>query len=51
MASVAAVRVSPEGGVANHNSPPSIDRQQAAATSAIVRNAAHSSVIGGIREV
>jgi hypothetical protein len=49
MASVAAGRVSPEGGVANHSSPPSHDRQQAAATSAIVRKAPQSSIIGGFR--
>jgi hypothetical protein len=50
MASVAAARVSPDGGVANHSSPPRHDKQQAPATSTIVRKAPRISVIGGLRD-
>ena len=49
IASVAAGCVSAIGGVANHNSPPSHDTQQAAAATASVRKARRSSVIAGLQ--
>jgi hypothetical protein len=49
MASVAAARVSATGGVANHSSPLSHNRQAAAATSITSRKPPQSSVIGGLR--